>query len=229
MEISDIYNGNNQPKPENTDTSATADSISKEENSKGIIESGIENGDFSGVNTQLDDLLTESQKKQYVFPPLSVTREIIRIIIYSLFSCAFISFFGILIVTLILSGEHRILGILGSVVSATAILINIQQIISAVKEISFVNRYNKYFELLKHHTVSKTNDIASYTNTKHQLVIRDLNKAIKTALIPQGHFGSGSVIFIVSDELYEHYLDNQAAYDRYFRKQIEKEKEPSNT
>lgn len=220
MAFADLFRKKKQPEPEAVEPLVATDSISRAERTASIVDAGIENGDFSGINSQLENMLPESKKTQYVFEPLPITRGIIKILVCGLFSCAFVYFLVILLGTLILSSEYRFLGIIGTGVSAAIILINCLQIGSAVKEIRFVRRYNKYLELLKYHTITITNDLASHAKAKLQLVIRDLNKAIKNALVPQGHFGTDSIIFIVSDESYEQYLENQAAYDRYYRKQI---------
>ena len=64
-------------------------------------------------------------------------------------------------------------------------------------------------------------DLAAYSNVNPSIVIKDLNKAVKMKLIPQGHFGRDNMIFIVSNEIYDEYKNKQAVYDRYYRKQIE--------
>ena len=45
--------------------------------------------------------------------------------------------------------------------------------------------------------------------------------AIDLKLIPQGHFGTDNLIFIVSNEMYEKYKKQQASYDRYYKKKAE--------
>lgn len=110
---------------------------------------------------------------------------------------------------------------MGILVSAIVIAINCIVIAEKFCEIHFNKRYNTYVKDLKFKNIEIIDDLAVYSKVEPEKVIKDLNKAVKMKLIPQGHFGKDNLMFIVSDEVYEKYKDKQAVYDRYYRKQVE--------
>ena len=90
--------------------------------------------------------------------------------------------------------------------------------------IKYKIRFNAYEEMLKIKKMEYIDSISEYTKTDSNMIIEDLNAAIDKKLIPQGHFTNENLVFMVSDKSYDKYSENAAAYDRYFKKQIEERK-----
>ena len=50
-------------------------------------------------------------------------------------------------------------------------------------------------------------------NINRDIVTKDLKKAVRIKLIPQGHFGMNELLFMVSEEAFASYLASEASYN----------------
>lgn len=123
--------------------------------------------------------------------------------------------------TVVYSDTFGMSALMGILVLVVVIAINSIVIAKRICEMHFNKRYNTYVKDLRFKNIELIDDLAVYSKVEPEKVIKDLKKAVKMKLIPQGHFGKDDLIFIVSDEVYEKYKDKQAVYDRYYRKQVE--------
>ena len=90
-----------------------------------------------------------------------------------------------------------------------------------ISSIRYKARFDKYDDLLGFKRLAFTEDIALSANKPESIVIADLQKAVRLKLIPQGHFSNGDLVFMVSNDTYQKYMDKPSVYDRYFQKKLE--------
>lgn len=187
-----------------------------------IVNNGVEKGSFSEMTEQLDKLPSvNSSRDRYVFEQNYSAVHIWTIVVCVLFSVLYLGYMPVYIGTIMYSDIFRISALIGVAVSVVVLAINVMVIVKTFSQIHFNKRYNIYVKDLRFKSIELIDDLAVYSKAEPEKVIKDLNKAVKMQLIPQGHFGRDNLIFIVSDELYEKYKDKQAVYDRYYRKQVE--------
>lgn len=187
-----------------------------------IVNNGVEKGSFSEMTEQLNKLPSvNSSRDKYVFEINNSVMNFWIVIVCALFVVWYLCYTPIYIGTVVYSDAFRNSAFMGMIISIIIIAINIIVIINRFCQMSFKKRYNIYVKDLRFKNIELLDDLADYSKVEPEKVVKDLNKAIKMKLIPQGHFGRDNLIFIVSDELYEKYKDKQAVYDRYYRKQVE--------
>lgn len=187
-----------------------------------IVNNGVEKGSFSEMTEKLDKLPSvNSSRDKYVFENNRSVVHFWIIIVCAVFAACYLCYMPIYIGTMAYSDTLRMVALIGVVISAMVFVINILIMVKEFLQIRFSKRYNTYVKDLRFKNIELIDDLAVYSKAEPEKVIKDLNKAVRMKLIPQGHFGRDNLIFIVSDELYEKYKDKQAVYDRYYRKQVE--------
>lgn len=187
-----------------------------------IVNNGVEKGTFSEMTERLDKLPSVNiSRDKYVFEYNCPITNKWSVVVCILFIALCLYYVPIYIGTIVYSDTFKMYALVGILVSAIVISINCIVIAEKFCEIHFNKRYNTYVKDLKFKNIEIIDDLAVYSKVEPEKVIKDLNKAVKMKLIPQGHFGKDNLMFIVSDEVYEKYKDKQAVYDRYYRKQVE--------
>ena len=187
-----------------------------------IVNNGVKNGSFSEMTEQLDKLPSvNSSRDKYVFENESSVVYILGIVVCFLFTVWYIWYILVYIGTIVYSNTFRTQALMCTTISVLVFVINIIITIKNIYQMRFNKRYNTYVKDLRFKSIELIDDLASYSKVEQNKVIKDLNKAIKMKLIPQGHFSRDNLIFIVSDKLYKKYKDKQAVYDRYYRRQAE--------
>ena len=188
-----------------------------------ILNKSIMNGSFSQLPAQISKIATETTEREYVFK--YERRYIDKVVsaIGILINLLCLYFIFVLIGTLIYSKDFIILSILGIIASVVIFILNILVVRKSVSISHFYKRYDLYYGDLRYKDkdIELIGDLADYSKIPVAQVIKDLNMAIDLKLIPQGHFGTDNLIFIVSNEMYEKYKKQQASYDRYYKKKAE--------
>lgn len=199
-----------------------ANFIKEAERTALIVDERVSDGKFSEMSSELDDATNNGiSREQYVFERPEIKPIIIRAIVCFVLILVFIPYLKTGIKILSLSeefsnaGRSYIEGVLG------VILVNGFVVYKSIVDILFLRRYDKYQKNLRFHDIEMIDDLDNYVSENEALVVKDLNKAIKWKLIPQGHFGTDNIVFMVSDEIYNKYLEHQAVYDHYYRKLLE--------
>lgn len=196
--------------------------IKEAEKAANIVYKGVENYEFSELTQELDTLpSTGISRDRYVFDrPKSI--------IYTLMICfcliMSVVFFCILLIsigTLVYSDKFNSYAIGGTICALAIIFLNSIIVVYSISKIRFYKRYDIYLNVLRFRNIEIIDDLAAYSNTASERLVKDLASAVKMKLIPQGHFGKDNLIFIVSNEIYENYKEKQAVYDRYYRKLVE--------
>ena len=181
-------------------------------------------GKFSELEKRLDGMLDEhTERQQYVFRENRITKAVIYVLLAAggIVSVVYFYFLLLCIGMLVYSDQFYAEAITGAAVMILMIVLNIYLVIRLVKQAKFNQRYEKYFNSLRFKNIESMEDLAVYAGVKKNQVIRDLKRAVKLRLIPQGHFGTEEAIFIVSDVSFEKYKEKQGVYDCYYNRQIE--------
>lgn len=88
--------------------------------------------------------------------------------------------------TMAYSDTFRMVALIGVVISAIVFVINILIIVKEFCQIRFSKRYNTYVKDLRFKNIELIDDLAVYSKAEPEKVIKDLNKAVRMKLIPQG-------------------------------------------
>lgn len=189
-----------------------------------VVSAGLETENYSGMNKQLSIITEKDEEKEvYVFEhPGVISRYYASVILIVFFVC-FAYFLIIGVGTSVLSNDVELnyWGIILIGVSSIVLLTNIVLVIKLIMAIKFERRYEIYEELLGYKNWEFVEDIAICVNQKEELVLQDLERAIKKKLIPQGHLSREKHVLMVSNNIYNRYMEKPVVYDRYFQKIIE--------
>lgn len=187
-----------------------------------IVATGIVNQDYSEINRQLEELsISNDTRDMFVFKKEKSVLITVIITFLAIFTVGFVYYDVLGIHMLFFAKEFLLQAIIATVVSTFLLIVDVFFIVKCVLLIKFYRRYKIYYEMLRYKNIELMYDIVSFSKIKEDVLLKDLNKAIKLKYIPQGHFGTDNLIFIVSNDVYEKYTDKQAVYDHYYKKQLE--------
>lgn len=197
--------------------------IGEAEKIANVVAAGLEKENYSDMNKQLSAIKQKEEKDIYVFEHPGVTKEYFAIALIVGFSLCFAYYLFIGVGTMYLSStaELSTIGMFFIVVSSIILLVNIVLVPKIVSIIRFKARFDIYEELLGYKSWEFIEDISICAKQPEVFVVKDLERAIKRKLIPQGHLSKENKVFMVSNEVYERYMEKPAVYDRYFQKMIE--------
>ena len=201
---------------------APADCFGQAEQIANVVSNGLENESYSEMSKQLSEIVSLSEEKEsYVFEYPDMKIHIFCSTVCAVLCIFFLYSAFIGISTAVFSAQYRILGIAEFIASLLLIVANSFYIAKTVSAAKYRHRFDTYAKVLKFNRIEILDDLARVSNQKESQIIKDLEKAVRQKLVPQGHFTRGNLAFIVSDENYGKYMENCASYDRYLKKQIE--------
>lgn len=183
---------------------------------------GLETENYSDMTLQLATIApAKHEKAEYVFEHPSIVFKIIAmtVCVAATLLCLYFLFIGF--ATIFFSVEYLTIAISGIVASFILLFANIFLIVKFVSTIKFKLRFDIYIELLGFKSLEFVEELALCSKQKEPRVIKDLHRSVKQKLIPQGHFNRDNLVFMVSDKIYDKYMEKPAVYDRYFQKKIE--------
>ena len=189
-----------------------------------VVSAGIEQENFENMNQRLDELSSKEEPvEMYVFPHPGILGSVASILACIIMSCAFLKFGLIGIGTLAFSGyaQHIAYAVPMLIVSVAALILNMAMIGRSVSVLRFKKRFSLCSEILRFKGLEYIENLATFSGVPENTVIKDLQRAVKWKLIPQGHFSRENIVFMVSNRLNNQYMQKPAVYDRYFRKQLE--------
>lgn len=198
--------------------------IGEAEKIANVVTEGLEKENYSGMNEQLSEIVQKDEEKEvYIFEHPEVISRYYAITIIVGISLIFAYYLFIGSATMYLStiAELNSIGIIFTGVSGLVLIINVVLVMKMISTIKFKKRFDVYEELLGYKSLMFVEDVAICSKQKENLVIEDLRRATKHKLIPQGHFSRENLVFMVSNSVYEHYMEKPSVYDRYFQKMIE--------
>jgi hypothetical protein len=186
-----------------------------------MVSDGLEQENYSEMNRKLTEIAQKVDREQYIFECPEAVGKLFPAIGCILLTIAYAYFFLIGSATSFLSHEYVARGIVIAVISAAVVYINVSLILRAVSAIRYQMRFNSYEELIGCRSYELVGELALHAKQNEATVIKDLQKAVKEKLIPQGHFNRDDLVFMVSDKVYNRYLEKPEVYDRYFKKMLE--------
>lgn len=196
--------------------------IERAEKAALIVSESVENGQIEEVGDRLRECIgTYSEKEKTVFSALPITLWIFMFFTGILCSAGFLFFMPVTLGTIAYSVTYKQYGLFILLSIAVVILVNVLLCVKAVREIRYSKRYEHYQNAFKYRNTEIVEDLADMISVPRQTVEKDLKKAVKLKLMPQGHFGKDNLFFMVTDEVFAKYNASKAAYDRYFKKVIE--------
>lgn len=172
--------------------------------------------------TEVSDKLTEcfgkyTGRENFVFDPMPNYVWILLFSISMICSLSFLWFLPVAAGTLLYSATYKMYGIYIILVVVAIIFVNGYLCWKSLRELRFSKRYMQYRSVLQYKNFEFTDDLASIIDFKREVVERDLKKAVKEKLIPQGNFGEDNLVFMVTAEAFAKYYASKPAYDLYFR------------
>lgn len=205
--------------------SRQADSITGAKTVARVVYDGVKFNHLSELSRQIDALeVVNSSRGQYVFEAFGLSRWRLFFIVGLLLSVVFVVLLVLFMATAFFSETYRSMAGYAILIALGIIVANVFIIRASIKEIRFSNRYGKYYDLLKYRNIAFVEDLAGEADVSLGITVKDIKKAVKNNLIPQGHFGNENNIFITSDSIYQKYVDDKAVYDRYFAQLIAERK-----
>lgn len=88
-----------------------------------------------------------------------------------------------------------------------------------------VKRFKHYVNTLKSNKFCSIEELALSIRKKNKYVVRDLRKMIDLGMFPQAHIDDKKTYFMISDEVYEEYLNSQEALKRRKEAELKRQEE----
>lgn len=194
------------------------------------IQSSIEIGDYASIEKEIQTIVHPEHKHiRYVFPPFIYAPGLFSRIVKWLIFAAALYVVLISVSLIIYGGDKRLLGFIGILICLTIFSIDYFRSRHRKTAEKYSERYRSYAYILKYRQMEFIDDLAEMTQTPKQVIIKDLKKAVKEKLIPEGHFAFNDNIFMVSDVLFEDYLRRPSVYNKYYSDRFEERKEDNNS
>lgn len=168
---------------------------------------------------QLPDRTKERVSYVFGYDPVPMGRAVILVCALSIL--VFLWYGLIFAGTLIYSSTYAALASRQIVILGVLVLFDLAMIGIQIARFRFAKRYALYSKDLRFKNVELIDDLAAFSRIGPKQIVKDLKRAVRWNLIPQGHFGTDHLFFIVSDELYEEYVRDQAVYDRYYKQMLD--------
>lgn len=87
-----------------------------------------------------------------------------------------------------------------------------------------VRRFRKYISCLGNNSYCNIEKLAKVIGEKEKFVIKDLRKMIELGMFTQGHLDDNNTLLMISNEVYDNYLEAQEAYKRRKEDELRNEK-----
>lgn len=178
------------------------------------------------------DLKTRTKNKISMYidkKPVGSVSGILYIVFGSIGS---VSFGGLLIIYLIwtsLFSEFLKSGSIGLGVLFACFISSIGLSLRGINLRKRVKRFKQYVRVIDDKGYCLIQDLATFINEKNKFVVKDLRKMIDLGMFKQGHIDEEKTYFMLSDEVYENYLNLKLQEDSKEKlKQQEKLNEEAN-
>lgn len=189
-----------------------------------VVSAGLEKENYTGMNQQLSAIARQDGAKEtYVFEHPGVVSRYYAIALLVAISIGYIYYLFIGSGTVYFTSDSELysIGTFFIYASMAVLCINVFLISKLISAIRFKGRFDTYEELIGYKSWEFVEDIATCSKRKEALVLKDLRWAIKRKLIPQGHFSQENRVLMVSDKVYDAYMEKPAVFNRYFQQMLE--------
>lgn len=148
---------------------------------------------------QLDKLpSTGVNRNKVVFERRSSAIYAWVVVICIILTCVYLCYLPVFIGTVAYSDDFDMFGLVGLGMVFVILALNVIFILKSIDICRFNKRYDLYIKDLKFKNIELLDDLAAYSKIETEKVVKDLNKAVKMKLIPQGHWGRDNIIFIIT-------------------------------
>ncbi|WP_290092406.1 hypothetical protein [uncultured Dubosiella sp.] len=152
---------------------------------------------FDEIVKGLDQLPNVTNEKvSYVFGynPVFIGRVIILVCV--LLIMGLLWYGSIFTATLIYSTVYADLAFTRLLILASLVLLNLLIIGIQIAKFRFAKRYTLYVKDLRFKHVELIDDLSAFSKIRKKQIIKDLKRAVRWKLIPQGHFGTDHLFFM---------------------------------
>ncbi len=105
------------------------------------------------------------------------------------------------------------------------LIINILITINGTSKLDRIKRFKKYVRCLENKGYCRIDKLSGVINKKEKFVVKDLNKMMELDMFKKGHIDEEKTYFILSDEIYNDYVNMQESYKKRKEENIEKEED----
>ena len=187
-----------------------------------IVNNGVEKRAFTELTERLDGLQNAGiSREQFVFAGNNSSIYRWCIILSCVFLIGYLCFLPVLTGTLRYSDDYDAMASVGIVITVAIVICNIVIVGYMILQIYFKKRYDMYMKVLRFKEIEIIDDLSAYSKIEPNKIIKDLHRAVRLKLIPQGHLCCDDLIFIVSNEVYDQYKKKQVVYDRYYKNLVD--------
>ncbi|GKU27034.1 5-bromo-4-chloroindolyl phosphate hydrolysis family protein [Clostridium folliculivorans] len=116
-------------------------------------------------------------------------------------------------------GKFLIANLVGLGLLSSFFIISMGMTFKGVSLRKRVRRFRKYISCLGDGSYCNIEKLAKVVDKKEKFVVKDLRKMIELGMFTQGHLDDNNTLLMISNEVYDNYLDAQEAYKR--RKEAE--------
>lgn len=187
-----------------------------------VVVTGLEKENYSEMSQQLASMVpVEQERVEYVFDVPDLAGTFIGMTVCVATAFIFLYFLFIGSATAVLSTDLSPVGVVIGGISLVILSVNVYLATRLLFAAKRKVRFDLYAELLGFKSLEFVEDLALCSKQKEPTVINDLRWAVQKKLIPQGHFSDDNLVFMVSDRVYNQYMEKAEVYNRYFRKKLE--------
>ncbi|MBK1809805.1 5-bromo-4-chloroindolyl phosphate hydrolysis family protein [Clostridium sp. YIM B02505] len=121
-------------------------------------------------------------------------------------------------------GKFLIANLVGLGVLASFFIISMGMTFKGISLRKRVRRFRKYISCLGNSGYCNIEKLAKAIGEKEKFVVKDLRKMIELGMFTQGHLDDNNTLLMISNEVYDNYLDAQAAYKKRKEDELRNEK-----
>ncbi|GFP74502.1 5-bromo-4-chloroindolyl phosphate hydrolysis family protein [Clostridium fungisolvens] len=121
-------------------------------------------------------------------------------------------------------GKFLIANLVGLGVVASFFIISMIMTFKGISLRKRVRRFRKYISCLGSNSYCNIEKLAKVIGEKERFVIKDLRKMIELGMFTQGHLDDNNTLLMISNEVYDNYLEAQKAYKRRKEEELRNEK-----
>lgn len=121
-------------------------------------------------------------------------------------------------------GKFLIANLVGLGVVASFFIISMIMTFKGISLRKRVRRFRKYISCLGNNSYCNIEKLAKVIGEKEKFVVKDLRKMIELGMFTQGHLDDNNTLLMISNEVYDNYLEAQEAYNRRKEEELINEK-----
>lgn len=113
----------------------------------------------------------------------------------------------------------------GIIIFLIFLIINMIILLLGLNKRERIKRFKKYVKCLDSKAYCRIEKLSNSINKDNKFVVKDLNKMMELDMFKKGHIDEEKTYFILSDEIYNDYVNMQESYKKRKEENIEKEED----